>query len=322
MGNIKTFLNIGFLVLCMVMLWYLFSYNTKGKNVREDFNSRNRQTYVEEEFRNNNNYGNNGYGNSRSQDPMNDPYEELEEIPKESNSGGGFFSRNRNKEYDERKAREREAERDRIRQEEVQTYTPPQNYDNYNNSDNPYDRQDTYTPPSEQRTQTTTRPASGSSTTVRYGTKRFSRDNQLGTYKGPLLNGQPHGYGFIEYDNKDIYVGEYRYGQRHGFGNSIYRRGKSGQVKLRQYSKGRQLESSPVNSVSYGNMRFVNGGSKGTYYGPLKSQEPHGFGYFKYDNGNVYVGAYKNGKRHGSGNMIYADRSISPMRYDYGRQIN
>ena len=324
MGNIKTFLNIGFVILCLVMLWYLFTYNTRGRDVRAEYNSRDRSTYIPEDFNNNYEYGDNGYSNKkRPRDVIDNTYEEIDGYVEEKKKSGSIFNRN-NK--NEQKAREREAELDRIRQEERQTYQEPipqsrQNYGKYE-SENPFDRQDTYEPTRRSNTSSSSNSRSSYSGGLRYGSKRFSRDSHLGTYKGPMLNGQPHGFGIMEYDNKDLFIGEYRYGQRHGFGNSIYRRGKSGQVKLRQYSKGSQVESSPVNSVSYGTMRFVNGGTKGTYYGPLKSQEPHGFGYFRYDNGNLYIGAYKNGKRHGAGTMVYADKSVQDVKYDYGRSIN
>lgn len=316
MGNLKTFMNIGFVVLCLVMLWYLFTYNTKGRDVRTQYQAPNRSTYNEEDFGGNRERE---YGDTRYTEPnrSSNVYEEpIEEKPSKR-----FWERGKS---DEQKAREREAELERIRQEEQSYQRQPSsagsNSRNYTRpeSENPFDRQDTYnTPLPERNTQAPERVYGG----LRYGSKRFSRDNQLGTYKGPLLNGQPHGFGFIEYDNKNIYVGEYQNGKRHGFGNSIYRIGKTGNVKLRQYSKGRQLDSSPVNSVSYGNMRFVNGGTKGTYYGPMRNQEPHGFGYFKYDNGNIYIGGYKNGQRHGAGNMVYADKSIETMKYEYGRAL-
>jgi len=282
------------------MLWYLFTFNpASGPDVQE-----NRNTYVEEEELDNG-YANNGRSGRVI---VEEPYGEVEEYPSKRKSGGIFG----------RSETEEPAPPPRRRPQ------PEYEYDKPYAGENPYDRQDTRPEPAPSprrkgSTYTESQPSNPRTYGLKYGSKRFSRDNQLGTYKGPMLNGQPHGFGVFEYDNKDLYIGEYRNGQRHGWGNSVYRR--SNKVQLRQYAKGKKTESRNVPTVTYGTMRYVHGGSKGTYYGPMKSREPHGFGYFRYDDNSMYIGSYKNGKRDGSGCMVYPDRSINNVKYDMGRKI-
>ncbi len=299
----KAFLNIGFVLLCLGMLWYLFTFNPNN-STDSQIRTENRDTYVEDDY----DFDDEDVESGRSGRVINEApidYEEVDDYPSRRKSGG-IFGRSDTEEPTSRRR-------------------PQENYD-YDApyaSENPYDRKDTYQEPVTSSRRSNSQYAEPEKNTntygLRFGSKRFSRDSRLGTYKGPMLNGQPHGFGVFEYDNKDLYIGEYRNGQRNGWGNSIYRR--SNKVQLRQYSKGKKIDSNNVPTVTYGTMRYVHGGSKGTYYGPMKNREPHGFGYFRYDDNSMYIGSYKNGKRDGSGCMVYPDKSINNVKYDMGRKI-
>jgi len=298
----KAFLNIGFVLLCLGMLWYLFTFNPQSSSDSQ-VRLENRDTYVEEDFPDD--YPNTGRSN-RVEAPID--YDEIDDYPS-SRKSGGIFGRSDTEEPTTNR---------RTRPQDDYDYDKPYA------SENPYDRRDTYVEPDPLPPSRRTRPSTSNSTPtnsygLKFGNKRFSRDNQLGTYKGPMLNGQPHGYGIFEYDNKDLYIGEYRNGQRNGWGNSVFRR--RNKVQLRKYALGKKTDSRDVPAVTYGTMRYVHGGSKGTYYGPMKNREPHGFGYFRYDDNSMYIGSYKNGKRDGSGCMVYPDRSINNVKYDMGRKI-
>lgn len=314
MDNFKTLVNILLVVLCLIMLWYLFFkdapvreplanepyFDNSYTNIREE-----RERTFDEPYVN----------RTERERPVQQPRTQVvEDIQPES--GKGFFDRFMGN------SREREQ--------------PDPNYRNYDNpgpnrydgqgqggsyvTENPFGRNQQppqYTENPQQREQPNNNRYSDKPV---YRTERYTRDGKIATYKGPMYNGNPHGIGILEYDNGDIYVGEYRNGQRTGFGNSIFK--KRGMVQVRKYVAGKKVEQRTVPQVSYGTMSFVHGGQKGTYYGPLYKQKPHGFGYFKMHNGNTYIGSYQYGRRNGWGNLIYADGTVLYLEYKDGEQVD
>ena len=102
-----------------------------------------------------------------------------------------------------------------------------------------------------------------------------------GTYNGQKIFGKAQGYGTMEYDNGDVYVGQWKSNKCHGEGTVTY---------------------------SNGN----------TYEGQWENGNRHGQGICTYANGNVYEGQWVAGIRHGQGTMTYADGRIEEGRWKYG----
>ena len=357
MENLKMFMNIGFVILCLAMLWYLFTYDPpKNQRVSSGYEAERGTDYQEsdeeytsyadrsaESYTTDRNYQDRQPAytpptpppareeytyeepiretQTRYNDSRNSSYDYVDDYSNQANDyiaqedKGGFFDnifgsrKKREPVYDARPTPEFEDE---------YVNTKPKDY-------NPYykDRTAEPTPRPRQKTQPAPPPkvaTQPSSSGIRYVEKRYSRDGRLGTYKGPMRNGKPHGFATFRYDSGDMYVGEYRNGARNGYGNSIYRQSKK--IQLRKYVDGNKIEARNISGVTYGSMRFVNGKNQnGTFYGPLKNGEPHGYGYFKYENGDVYIGTYRNGKRDGYGNSIYANGRIEFRKYRNGKQV-
>ena len=237
MGNIKGFMNIGFVILCLGLLWYLFTADT---------------THID--------------------------------------APGNIAPQTTNPRFE-----------DDVR---------PNNSEQYRVDVPPEPRGESNLPAG---------PSKAYSGKIIGGKKRFSRDGKLGTFTGPMLGDDPHGFAFFEYDNGDMYIGEYYNGARSGYGNSIFK--KRGLIQLRRYSNGEMTMKENIRGVRYGRMEFVQAGGKGTYFGPLRERQPHSFGYFKYSNGDIYVGSYKSGVRNGAGNLIFANGEVLFLRYENGKEV-
>jgi len=255
MENIKLFVSIGFVIISLAMLWYLFIYDSTQARTRnfEDPTG----TYAEAGEQDNTGYPDHTAYPSGPSDAVREEsiYDDDYEEPT----------------YQE----------ESYTQEKVAS--ADERFTDYHPSDRTYGE-------------------------MRYIEKRYSRQGQVGTYKGPVVNGQPNGFAIFEYDNGDMYIGEYSDGKRNGYGNSVFKKGK--RVQLREYKNGKRVFAENVKGVSYGSLKF----NKGTYYGPIKKNKPHGFGYFKYKNSDLYIGAYRNGKRDGGGNSVFAQSgNIEPQ---------
>ncbi|EDO35309.1 predicted protein [Nematostella vectensis] len=93
------------------------------------------------------------------------------------------------------------------------------------------------------------------------------------------------GEGMYQYDNGDFYVGEWRRGKRHGYGN---------------------LEKADEGMYQYDNGDF--------YVGEWRRGKRHGYGNlekadasYTHDNGDTYTGQWQAGMRHGKGELVTAD---------------
>ncbi len=335
MENFKTFMNIAFVILCLVMLWYLFTYDSNSRTrvepqrrTTQNYPSTNQDTrdardrYAQENYKDTDRYAEYNYEPPVKEAPA----------PKRT----GIFDRWRNPAPEVNsppppQQQQTQNRRDYAGEEQYYEYSSEDPYyaEDYNrNNRNTYQNtpppRDNYVPQREtyntgDNADYTAAPPSRPTSSMVYRTKRFSRDGKLGTYRGPMLGGEPHGFAIFEYDNGDMYVGEYRYGQRNGYGNSIFK--KRNKIQLRKYQNGDKIVQKNIQGVKYGNVGFVHGGEKGTYIGPVRNGQPHGFGYFKYNNGNMYIGSYQAGKRNGTGNLVYSDGTVVFVEYENGQEI-
>lgn len=75
-------------------------------------------------------------------------------------------------------------------------------------------------------------------------------------------------------------------------------------------------------AVSYGKKRFSRDNKWGQYEGPMKNGVPHGFGIFRYENGDVYVGQYHNGQRHSYGNSYFKKtKKVLLRQFNHGEML-
>jgi len=344
MENIKTFMNIGFVILCLALLWFLFTAD--GSSASTSNNSL-RNSGLDKVV-NNTPRSSNPYGTERNIDEryrQTAPRTYTETAPRTYNEPAPRESRNygRELEYAQPKTESKKGILDRwlggddkttnrVIEEHPRNPRDDQFARDILDGDRgiEYERKPSYRedlPPAPPPVTTNDRYQQKQQPAQQYNSgeivgreKRFSRDGKLGTYRGPMRGGLPHGFAVFEYDNGDMYVGEYHNGARGGFGNSIFK--KQGKIQLRKYSNGEKLMNKNIKGVRYGNMAFVHGGVKGTYYGPMRERQPHGFGYFQYKNGDIYIGSYQKGKRNGAGNLIFANGDVLFLEYQNGRELN
>ena len=116
--------------------------------------------------------------------------------------------------------------------------------------------------------------------------KSLKKNNQLISmnynnihYRGEIkdLNSIDNGYGKLEYENKEYYIGEWKYFKRHGKGTLYY---KNGRIQ---------------------------------YQGEYQYDEKDGFGKYFKQNGEYYIGQFINGQAHGSGK--YYDKN-NKLQYE------
>lgn len=86
---------------------------------------------------------------------------------------------------------------------------------------------------------------------------KYSNEGKAGTYEGPTKNNQPEGFGVFTYSNGDMYVGVYKNGKRHGAGNFIYKNGTVEDVEYRNgklvgdYSSNTPIDIENLTSASF-----------------------------------------------------------------------
>jgi len=72
--------------------------------------------------------------------------------------------------------------------------------------------------------------------------------------------------------------------------------------------------------VVFGSRRFMREELWGLYEGPMKGDVPSGFGIFKYDNGDVFLGEYTNGLRTGLGYSLFSKGEVKLREYVNGEK--
>lgn len=169
------------------------------------------------------------------------------------------------------------------------------------------------TPTPTPETNPTNEPISG-----KLSTKSYTRDGYKGTYRGPFSsNNEPNGYGILKYDNGDMYIGEYKNGNRDGNGNAIFKR--SNKINWRNFENGKRLTDETKTNWKLVKKTFTRDGSSGVYIGPSINGKPEGIGIFEYNNGDLYVGRYVNGTRHGIGSFCKSTGNCFAQKYVDGQ---
>ena len=126
------------------------------------------------------------------------------------------------------------------------------------------------------------------------------------TWDGSCENKRVNGEGtlvwvFKKTGKKDIYVGGYKEGKRHGKATYTW---KSGDKYVGGWKEGKQHGQGTITWKS---------GSK--YVGGFQDDEKHGQGTFTWKSGDKYVGGYKEGKQHGQGVYTCGPNSLNPATY-------
>ena len=108
-------------------------------------------------------------------------------------------------------------------------------------------------------------------------------------YEGDWFDGKPHGYGTFSYGNKAQYVGDFRNGARHGQGTYKFA---NGNVYSGEWNAGKRSGKGKYKSAD-GN----------AYEGNFENNAFHGQGALHYSNGDFFQGDFINGQRHGEGTL-------------------
>lgn len=133
-----------------------------------------------------------------------------------------------------------------------------------------------------------------------------SNDDYENIVLGKCITGDcENGYGVFIYPNKNKYIGEYKNGLKNGFGievdpkgNYVYGNWKNNKEDgyVRIFNKNNELifavemkDGKPLKKLN----------SNGVEVGCLTGDCENGFGHYLYDNGDKYIGEWKNGLMQG-----------------------
>lgn len=159
-------------------------------------------------------------------------------------------------------------------------------------------------------------------------------------YEGSFVNGKFTGNGTMFYKNNEKYVGEWQDNQRHGRGKMYRANGalieglwENGQLKVQnggntEGSKISNAATTPNEPLQDCNKMYCKTG-KGTYKygdgsiwtGEFKDGVPEGQGTCVYINGDKYVGRFERHAPQGEGTMYHANGRIVSAMWEYGRPI-
>ena len=142
-------------------------------------------------------------------------------------------------------------------------------------------------------------------------------------YDGEWANGKYQGHGIYHWNDGDEFDGEWKDGKRHGKGKWTYA---DGRYYTGVWENGESISSSSIVYPSTSNATTATKVatkaaepkimrkeySNGSYEGEMKDGEPHGFGTYRWNDGDVYTGEYVNGTRHGKGKFVF----VSGNYYD------
>ena len=136
------------------------------------------------------------------------------------------------------------------------------------------------------------------------------KNHNAGQYKGEYKNGQRHGYGILCWSDGTYYEGQFVNGLRHGNGkmiipsknSTIIYDGNFRQGKRHGYGKQQQQMKKSTTSNNNKSSVVIN-----TYMGQWKDDQINGKGYMKMKDGKEYAGEFQNGIRQGYGFLMYTN---------------
>jgi len=134
-------------------------------------------------------------------------------------------------------------------------------------------------------------------------------DSERVYYIGEFLDAYFNGFGIGMYKNGDKYMGSWQKGNKHGIGVLI----KNDGSVLKGFFKNNALTSEYV--LSYTIYNFINKTKKGCVSGDCIN----GYGSYNFDNGDLYVGTWKNGSKHGNGNYYWKSGKVYCGEFKEGK---
>lgn len=124
-----------------------------------------------------------------------------------------------------------------------------------------------------------------------------------GDYDGEYRHGQRHGFGVLTWPDGCVYKGQFFNGLRHGEGELIARTAKGIKVYKGNFKNGKK--------EGYGEETIENSNELvSSYEGDWENNVFSGNGYQKSNNGKLFAGEFRDGNKEGYGLMIYPDGSF------------
>lgn len=128
-------------------------------------------------------------------------------------------------------------------------------------------------------------------------------------YEGNFKNGQRYGYGYMRYTTGNIYIGEWEENTQHGHG----------MLSFKEHPTQKKFVGEWKRNVreGYGTLHQKDGTYKAGFWRKnqfisepetgqcLKGDCENGWGTYAYDDYSLYIGEFKDKKRHGEGTLIY-----------------
>lgn len=116
-----------------------------------------------------------------------------------------------------------------------------------------------------------------------------------GNYSGNWKNSNYHGQGTYTYPSGNKYIGDWIDGDEHGQG-TFY--DVNGTILEGEFSQGDCIKGKETTNTG------------DIYVGPFKNDRKHGYGTLQTSDGDVYVGEFKNDLKEGPGKYTYASGNV------------
>ena len=123
----------------------------------------------------------------------------------------------------------------------------------------------------------------------------------LSDYTGPWKNGKFHGEGTLRWKTGQVYVGGFKNDKFCGKGKMTFKDGDTYEGNFKNdefHGKGKMTFAS---GCSWANSIHVDYARSAVYDGDFENDNRHGHGTMTYSDGDVYVGGWLSGQRHGQG---------------------